>query len=285
MHFIRSGVRAAALCGVGGAYRHFQSPIQEEESGEFGVFSRLVRPDLFSLRTLTPKGHEEWLRRKSFEKLGQNIWVSRNGAPLGFSERVREDLATIGSKPVGKQLLAHLYQGKHLIFIHYYPHRNCAIAARGLGHRLPGVGSSTSVLYNPWKKPTLFNIRGKVSTYPAWTSLAHELLHAYHNQQGTNRTKEADPIDRRIWKNAEEYQTILGLESQINQYAILKEHGLTPRYGHVSCRNISSGLKRRLVANAKRDFPLANGYLKRGEKRRAPKTLVSCQRDQLHRGG
>ena len=183
--------------------------------------------------------------RSGYVKLEKNIWVHKDSAKgcKNFVDKIKSDLKTIDSKPVGHRLIKRIKGSDHPIYIHFNASENCAAAHNGPRSRMRDFGCATTVFYNPDKPSSLYDINGKVTKYPTWTSLAHEMIHAYHNQNGKNYTNRQCKVDKAIWSNAEEYHTMMGFPSKnpyrspkrpkISQYAIHLEHNIVPRFGHI----------------------------------------------------
>jgi hypothetical protein len=181
-----------------------------------------------------------------FDQIRPNIFVVSHVAPTEtlnsallihaiVTLKFSLDILVIETRPIGGHLIKQIANGQHPIFIHLSLDRitSCcslnAVAAKSIGK-----GSASLIRFN------LFSfIRTQV---PDFIVLAHELIHARHNQLGEASPGFEHPIP--VWASAEEFATIVGLSkgysaetSSITENAIRAEHGFSLRtcYALTTC--------------------------------------------------
>jgi len=99
-----------------------------------------------------------------------------------------------------------------------------------------GAGAHTAVMYLPGGKDSYraYNMDdGNFLFAPTNITLAHELTHALHNLEGTNRSKlPLGSLDPK-WNNPEEYWTIH--KGELSEQTFRQDYGLSAmRFGHIS---------------------------------------------------
>lgn len=178
----------------------------------------------------------------TYEKFQQNIFIQSNSTgSLTFMLAIENDLRKIASQPVGARLLEKIKQGAHPVFIHYHTEKWTSKPYSHENKCKKGVGCSTTVFACLSDKTRIIDYTLAPCQTPSYISLAHELIHAYHNSYGRNRQNHPFQ-DTEIWKNAEEYNTIVGYPSKkprfsnlkITENNIRKEHSLPLRLTHLS---------------------------------------------------
>jgi uncharacterized Zn-binding protein involved in type VI secretion len=164
-------------------------------------------------------------------QVGDHIFIQ--GAP-GFQMQAVNDLAAIGATPTGASILNALNSGTHNTTISFLDmataQANGALATRlnPAGATTPGVGSDTNIQYNPnLVDNTYVDENGNNATIPVQSTLAHEMIHAVHNDQGANLRNQPDPSEP--GSNQEESRTI-GINDHageaMSENALLRDMGV-----------------------------------------------------------
>ena len=154
-------------------------------------------------------------------KVGDHILIRPGVDNPEFQSLVMRDLGVMSSTPSGRGMLDNIQNnpGGHDVTIREYTAaeaakwgENNSLAYRqgdgGLltydasGNPVPGSGAGTEIAYNPSIK-----LGPAGQEEPADAVLFHEMSHAEHNANGTNRA--GDAMDHG-WDNREEWQTIEG---------------------------------------------------------------------------
>lgn len=175
----------------------------------------------------------------------------------GFRNRTLSSFARLLSRPHGRGLVHDLDTGGHQVNIRpmhpaeqdVRPYNAITDPIGGhpravpdllnpLGYHAAGGGGS-ALRVDPRLTDTVtadFDAQGRRIVAPTFITLGHELIHALHNQQGTNR-EQIEPLryqdggDRAGWKDREEYDTIAH-DPVLNENLLRGEHGLSLRHGH-----------------------------------------------------
>lgn len=176
---------------------------------------------------------------------------TKPGDSKKFEEQTNAALDTIGSKPVGAQLLGSIAQSggpnggaparfgykvaispaestkaKGILRTRTYRGSNVTTAANEEFASTPGRGSVSSVKWNPDQKLTTDGAR------PSFIGLAHELVHADRNLYGASKTIFASVGPAELPRRVDEHQVVgLGLHAglPITENKIRAEHGIPPR--------------------------------------------------------
>ena len=162
-------------------------------------------------------------------KVGKHIVISGSDA---FKQKAVADLCILGNTKTGKDVLAALDANRHDVTLKELDmataRRNGALATRLNGNDAfdPAKGSATLVQYNPDLKAKYTDADGNEHDMPVQSTLGHELIHAVHNDRGTNERRTADP--KEAGSNMEEANTI-GIndrsEAPMSENNILKDLG------------------------------------------------------------
>jgi hypothetical protein len=143
-------------------------------------------------------------------QVGKNIRIE--GSPE-FINKTLANLSTLSSTPTGNKIITELNNGTHQTTIRELDmataQQNGALATRvnQAGSTTPGVGSDTIIEYNPdLVDNTYVDENGKNHTVPIESTLGHEMIHAVHNDKGTNLRNNPEPAETD--SNEEESQTI-----------------------------------------------------------------------------
>ncbi len=143
-------------------------------------------------------------------QVGNNIRVA--GTPE-FCDKTLTNLSTLSSTQTGNNIINELDNGTHQTTITELDmataQRNGALAGPTdrAGATTPGVGSGTNIRYNPdLVDNTYVDENGNNQTVPIESTLGHEMIHAVHNDQGTNLRNNPEPAE--AGSNEEESQTI-----------------------------------------------------------------------------
>jgi hypothetical protein len=161
----------------------------------------------------------------------------------GFKASVLTRFGQLMSAPVGRQLVEGLVASSKTVTIR--PTSKNAYggmkAGRGEGSKiLPGgkanVGGTSTIQIDPGLGDTDLRVYDKDHheiAEPLYIGLGHELIHASHNQAGTNtRDLPAKGPHKDISDNLEEETTIEGGDGGPSENALRAEHGLPARVGH-----------------------------------------------------
>lgn len=165
---------------------------------------------------------------------GDKLKVKGDDAYVG---KTLNTLSELYNTPTGKQVMDNINNGKHTTTIETLDEatakKNGALAKRHdqAGSVTPGQGSDTTIFYNPdvpdgpYTRPD-----GTTTDLPQSALLGHEMIHAMHNDTGTNLRNNAEPAEP--GSNEEESQTI-GIhghkDDPVTQNQILKELGSPDR--------------------------------------------------------
>jgi hypothetical protein len=143
-------------------------------------------------------------------QVGNNIRVE--GTPE-FCNKALTNLSTLSSTQTGNNIINSLDNGTHQTTIRELDmataQQNGALATRvdSAGSTTPGTGSDTIIEYNPDLVDNTYTDENGVNhTVPIESTLGHEMIHAVHNDQGTNLRNNAEPAE--AGSNEEESQTI-----------------------------------------------------------------------------
>lgn len=142
-------------------------------------------------------------------QVGKHIVIHGDAA---FQAAALNDLTTLGGTPTGRSVLAALDGGTHTTTIQWLDmataQQNGALAGPvNRTNATNGTGSDTTISYNPdLHDNTYVDENGVHHEIPVSSTLGHELIHAVHNDKGTNLRNNPDP--REPGSNQEESQTI-----------------------------------------------------------------------------
>ncbi len=149
--------------------------------------------------------------------VGENERIIVEGTPE-FQEQALNDLSTLHNTPTGRNTLDNIDSGTHTTTIRELPIDQAPAVGGGQATRVqgddaliqpdgtPGAGSDTIIEYAPGYTPQYTDQDGNTVDGVRPAVLGHELIHAGHNDTGTNRRNEADPAEPT--SNQEESQTI-----------------------------------------------------------------------------
>ena len=142
-------------------------------------------------------------------KVGNHIIISGSD---DFKKKAVADLCVLGNTKTGKDVLEALDKNRHDVTLKELDmataQANGALATRVNGADAfdPTKGSATIVSYNPDLKDKYTDAAGKQYDMPVQSTLGHELIHAVHNDRGTNERNTPDP--KEAGSNMEEANTI-----------------------------------------------------------------------------
>lgn len=150
-----------------------------------------------------------------------------------FVGKTLNDLSTLYNTPTGKKVIDKINGGTHTTTIETLDEetarRNGGLAtpSDADGSVTPGTGSDTKVQYNPDVPDAGYtDENGNPVVLPNSAMLGHELIHAVHNDEGTNKRNNDEPAEPD--SNEEESQTI-GIHShkddELTHNNILKDLG------------------------------------------------------------
>lgn len=184
-----------------------------------------------------------FIEAQSHYKLPPRIWLNityipTKNAPADFLDKIDSAIELLFSKEVGRRLLLKIAFARHNVTIQHTADGSSRVGAiddvRG---QTVGCGTGSRILLSD-KTLKVFDANNTLIDMPFFITLAHELIHAYHNAYGKSR-RTSKTCDRAIWSSDEEYHTITGLHAdvpdrkpRITENSIRKEHGLPLRYGH-----------------------------------------------------
>lgn len=149
--------------------------------------------------------------------VGENERIIVEGTPE-FQEQALNDLSTLHNTPTGRNTLDNIDSGTHTTTIRELPIDQAPDVGGGQATRVqgddallqpdgtPGAGSDTIIEYAPGYTPQYTDQDGNTVDGVRPAVLGHELIHADHNDSGTNRRNETDPAEPT--SNQEESQTI-----------------------------------------------------------------------------
>jgi hypothetical protein len=183
---------------------------------------------------------------------GAKLVVSRDArGPVGAGEVAefrRETLSNfirmMGSEG-GRHILDRLNSGAHKVTVRPQEADKGAACARiGSGQKLTGLDAHGGKIKGTGGKSAVSMVfRAKDSSKglatregttlfaPRFIAMGHELIHATHNQRGTNRVDEQAPEDPLEWDNLEEYRTISAATT--SEQVLRQQYGLSAeRYSH-----------------------------------------------------
>ncbi len=176
-----------------------------------------------------------------YHQCGKNIFIQ---AKPEFRQIVETALSKIESCEVGKRLIDRINNGKHPVWINLSSkseHDNLCLAIDD-NYKNPKIGSSSDI-FLALKTTKVFDMAGNSYEMPVFLSLAHELIHAYHNSYGKNAANgdRYPTVDLSLWTTKEEYHTIQGFPSKkgsrsrpkITENAIRRELGFHERFSHL----------------------------------------------------
>ena len=144
------------------------------------------------------------------EEYSKNLIIK--GSPE-FRAKVKADLDKLAATKTGKSIIDAIANGKHTVTITELDKTSAqnngglctpkdAAAAKD-----PSKGSDSTVSYSPeFSGDKYTDQNGKEVDHPAELYLGHELIHAVHNSEGTNKANVPDPAEPD--SNQEESQTI-----------------------------------------------------------------------------
>jgi len=154
-----------------------------------------------------------------------------------YAAKTMTTLSELYNTPTGRQVMDNINNGTHTTTIETLDEatarRNGALARRHdqAGSVTPGQGSDTTIFYNPdvpdgpYTRPD-----GTTADLPQSALLGHEMIHAMHNDTGTNLRDNPEPAE--AGSNEEESQTI-GIHGHANdpitQNKILEDLGSPDR--------------------------------------------------------
>ena len=188
---------------------------------------------------------------------------------------VHTALKIIASKPVGQRLLKKIDEGKYWVLITSLEDSDTSPETRtfGPGGNISGMGCPSIISISEKHNFTLIGYKHKLYSTdlspiaaPFWISLAHELIHAYHNSYGRNCQRQdlELPFKRNVWKSPEELKTITGwsgiedeggrVRQAISENAIRLEHNLPLRYSCCSSDALQVPQKKRKLVQGTEDL-------------------------------
>jgi hypothetical protein len=146
------------------------------------------------------------------------------GGDEAFQKAVEADLRKIACTNTGKTVLNDIAKSPNRVIIEPWPpgHTGNSAMAHSDDAFRPGVGSDTTVRYNP-------DGTGRPPGSPPDAGLMHELGHGRNNATGMNAVDGTPPggFDRNQWSNMEEYNNINNVDNPYRD-----EWGLPNRTGH-----------------------------------------------------
>jgi hypothetical protein len=130
-------------------------------------------------------------------QVGDHIFIE--GDPT-FQSKALRDLIKLSQYPTGKKIISELDKGSHDVTIKELDlataKKSGALAGPTdrAGAKDPKKGSGTTISYNPDLRDTDYtDENGNSVEMPVQSTLAHEMIHAVHNDKGTNQRDVPDP--------------------------------------------------------------------------------------------
>lgn len=173
---------------------------------------------------------------ENFNLWGDKIVVTKD-SPIWFVKKLQTAINKIALKTVGRRLLDKIESKPYTVWIRHHTENDsyaCFPDEDG-----PSVVRLTGLVEDP-----SCSKEGNPIKTPFFITLAHELIHAYHNSCGKdagNKKVSDNEIINFIWSNLEEFNTIMGstLNPQrknikVSENAIRAEHNIPIRYSHGS---------------------------------------------------
>lgn len=197
----------------------------------------------------------DFMSRSDYVRVGEKLYVLGK-ENKDFVERVKKDVAKLGTKEVGKRLLTKIGKGKHIVYISYHPEKHTAQPLDYANSMRRGVGCSTLITYPSIDKEYM-GADTKPIPGPSWARFAHEAIHAKNNSYGKSCGMTQERGDKEIWTHDEEIHVIVGFPSKkeekrtrpkITENAILREHNLPVRFSHIRKGDVFPQLKMTALA-------------------------------------
>lgn len=154
--------------------------------------------------------------------------VHNNPYGYDFVNNIKIALNHLSTAEVGNRLLRKIADGHHTIYIKHNSNDNSARGTEDGCIRGRGCNTFIEISCSDLHTESPFFIR-----------LAHELIHGYHNSYG--KCLNSSILEKNVWENDEEYNTIVGLTSnkinrkrpKITENAIRLEHHLSERTSYI----------------------------------------------------
>lgn len=189
------------------------------DNGEPGYLERPRRGGGGGRRSRTLNGqHAPSVTRNadgSYSVGGDNLRVEGSDA---FVSEALSDMSTLYNTPTGRHTMDEINNGTHTTTVRELPMDQAPGVGGGQATRVngndalmgpdgtPGAGSDTIIEYAPNYTPQYTDQDGNTVDGVRPAVLGHEMIHAVHNDEGTNRRNEVDPAEPT--SNQEESQTI-----------------------------------------------------------------------------
>lgn len=165
-----------------------------------------------------------------------------------FITKMQCALYILSRKETGHRLIGKIEKGGHNVVITESPSENECVFANRANAENREIGS-----------PSTIHVTGNSTPgHPYYIVLGHELIHAMHASYGKVFSCSSNEVDRCVWSNNEEYNTIVGFPSKnpkqakpkITDNALRREHHVRERSTHngavETANNFASSLFRSL---------------------------------------
>jgi len=150
----------------------------------------------------------------------------------GFRDKILKAIKRLLTVVPGRTLIKNITDGGFDVTIK--PDPGARATAGSTASTLPGArarGASSTILMDPNgsnRTQRVLDRDGNEISFPFFINLGHELIHAMHNQQGTEQSNVAPSVPE--YTNAEEEATING--PGVSENSLRRSYGLTQRHGH-----------------------------------------------------
>lgn len=220
----------------------------EPKPGEFLGWPMLIVPDDYK----GPLPNTTWIYQSAkdeFETLYNEIAAGSTSLKIsehsgtvngdaadtkypGFQDKVLKALKRLMTTPSGRTLLKALAEGGYKVTIRPSAHGLATTGRNNDANAKNGKGTGSTIYFDPHfgdRTIKVFDKDGNELATPFFLALGHELIHAFHNEKGTNARDQVP--SNAAWDNKEEENTINGAKG-VTENKLRKEHGLGKRFGH-----------------------------------------------------
>lgn len=159
--------------------------------------------------------------------------------PPGFDTAVRDVIARIASRPIGKRLLDKIAKANHVAWL-TIGERSETTFYDALGAVTKGKGSDAEIRLSLVTR-AMISFDVKEAESPFFIDCVHEFIHLYRGFYGKNRSM-GNVACKELWQDDDEYETMVGFPSKkdrertkpkITENTIREEHSLPQVYTHL----------------------------------------------------